>query len=106
MPLMMVRCYAPRRHMASTNCNAFACATNVTPIIGVAHPSFISLLLCFVVLCQNCFKRIRARPPTQECREDYPPSHSMKHMSLYGGYHVSYDAKVLHTMKACGLYQL
>ena len=61
------------------------------------------VLLCFV---RNCFKTIIASPPTQACREEDPPSHPMKCTSLYGGYHVSYDAEVQRTRKAYGLHQL
>ena len=62
MPLMRLRCYTPKRHMASTNCNVFASATNVTLVTRVVHPSFILLLVCIVLLCQNLFSNTR-RPP-------------------------------------------
>ena len=56
--------------MVSTNCNVFACATNITVITGVAHPSFIFFLQCIVVPCQKLFSNNQS-PPTQKCREDY-----------------------------------
>ena len=89
MPLMMLRCYGPRRHLASMNCNVFACATNVTSVTGVTHPSFILLLLCIVVRCQK-----------------FSPSHVMTCMSLYGGLYASHDAQVLRTRKAYAPYEL
>ena len=91
MPLLMLMCFAPESYVASTNCNVVACATTVTLVTGVAHPSFIyycCALLCFV---RNSFKTIRGRRPTQDCREYYPPSHPMNCMTLYGGFYTSYD---------------
>ena len=77
MPVGMLRCYARGRHMASTNCNIFACARIVTPLRGVAHPRFILLLLCIVVLCRKFFLQQSEPAHPRRNREDYPLSHVM-----------------------------
>ena len=99
MPLVMLRCCAPRRHVASTNCNVFACATNVTPITQPNLLYFIIAVYCWT-MSEILFKQSKpptTRPPTQECRENYPLSHPMNCITLYGGYYASYDVGVLRT---------
>ena len=93
--------------MASPNCNIFASATIVTWAIGVAHPSFILLLVCVVVLCQTFFSNNHsplAHPG--RTRGDYPPCHPMNYMSLYADFYASYDVELLRMRKAYGLYKL